>query len=161
MRSRNSWKIRIFIGLAIATFFVAGGYMEAWQDDRDLDGWFAGLIYAWATMPLAGTFLAMNQLTAVPSARREGLRSELLVVAGAEPAWDRAIAFRPDRVATLAGLGVTGALFMVLYVVFLGTDGTAYEFMRRYGVTVYFSFTALAQLLLAARLRGPGPEPGP
>ncbi|HRP86031.1 MAG TPA: hypothetical protein PLS34_00745 [Gammaproteobacteria bacterium] len=54
-------------------------------------------------------------------------------------------------------LGLVGALFMVLYVVFLGTDGRAYELMRRYGVTVYFSFTALAQLVLAARLnRLPG-----
>lgn len=53
----------------------------------------------------------------------------------------------------IAGLGVIGALFLVLYVVFLGTEGDAYEFMRRYGVTVYFAFTALAQLLLAYRLR--------
>lgn len=53
----------------------------------------------------------------------------------------------------LAGLGVVGALFLVLYVVFLGTEGRTYEFMRRYGVTVYFAFTALAQLLLAYRLR--------
>jgi len=49
-------------------------------------------------------------------------------------------------------LGLVGALFLVLYVVFLGTEGAAYEFMRRYGVTVYFSFTALAQLVLASRL---------
>lgn len=49
-------------------------------------------------------------------------------------------------------LGLVGALFMVLYVVFLGTDGRAYELMRRYGVTIYFAFTALAQLVLAARL---------
>ncbi|MGD9387630.1 MAG: hypothetical protein PVI87_05335 [Gammaproteobacteria bacterium] len=54
----------------------------------------------------------------------------------------------------ITGLGVVGALFLVFYVVFLGTEGAAYEFMRRYGVTVYFAFTALAQLLLAARLRG-------
>jgi hypothetical protein len=53
----------------------------------------------------------------------------------------------------IAGLGIVGALFLVLYVVFLGTDGRAYELMRRYGVTVYFAFTALAQLLLSARLR--------
>lgn len=53
----------------------------------------------------------------------------------------------------LAALGVVGALFLILYVVFLGTDGQAYELMRRYGVTVYFAFTALAQLLLSARLR--------
>jgi hypothetical protein len=50
-------------------------------------------------------------------------------------------------------LGLIGAVFLVLYVVFLGTDGRPYELMRRYGVTVYFSFTALAQLLLAARLQ--------
>jgi len=54
----------------------------------------------------------------------------------------------------ITGLGVVGAVFLVLYVVFLGTEGDVYEFMRRYGVTVYFAFTALAQLLLAARLRG-------
>lgn len=53
----------------------------------------------------------------------------------------------------IAVLGLVGALFMVLYVVFLGTDGPAYEFMRRFGVTVYFAFTALAQLVLAARLQ--------
>jgi hypothetical protein len=54
-------------------------------------------------------------------------------------------------------LGLIGALFLVLYAVFLGTEGRPYELMRRYGVTVYFSFTALAQLMLAARLhRLPG-----
>ena len=53
----------------------------------------------------------------------------------------------------LTALGLVGALFMVLYVVFLGTDGPTYEFMRRFGVTVYFAFTALAQLVLAARLQ--------
>jgi len=53
----------------------------------------------------------------------------------------------------LTALGLVGALFLVLYVVFLGTDGRAYELMRRYGVTVYFAFTALAQLMLAARLQ--------
>jgi hypothetical protein len=53
----------------------------------------------------------------------------------------------------IAGLGIVGALFLILYVVFLGTDGRVYELMRRYGVTVYFAFTALAQLLLSARLR--------
>lgn len=57
-------------------------------------------------------------------------------------------------------LGVTGAVFAILYAVFLGTDGPAYNLMRRYGVTVYFGFTALAELVLAARLarlaaRGP------
>ncbi len=55
-------------------------------------------------------------------------------------------------------LGLVGMLFMILYVVFLGTDGRAYELMRRYGVTVYFAFTALAQLTLAARLNRLPPQ---
>ncbi len=57
-------------------------------------------------------------------------------------------------------LGVVGALFAILYGVFLGTDGPAYNLMRRYGVTVYFGFTALAELVLSARLwrLPPGPR---
>lgn len=50
-------------------------------------------------------------------------------------------------------LGLTAAAFLVLYVVFLGSKGEFYALMRRYGVTVYFSFNYLAQLLLVARLR--------
>lgn len=67
-------------------------------------------------------------------------------------AWLRHLGQAGRSPAVIVGLGLVGALFLVLYVVFLGTDGSAYEFMRRYGVTVYFSFTALAQLLLASRL---------
>jgi len=58
----------------------------------------------------------------------------------------------------IAALGVIGAVFLVLYVVFLGTDGRVYEFLRRYGITVYFGFNALAQLLLAARLQKLPPQ---
>lgn len=50
-------------------------------------------------------------------------------------------------------LGLTAAAFLVLYVVFLGSKGEFYALMRRYGVTVYFSFNYLAQLLLVGRLR--------
>jgi hypothetical protein len=52
----------------------------------------------------------------------------------------------------MLALGLIGALFMVLYVVFLGTDGRAYGLMRRYGVMVYFAFTSIAQLVLLIRL---------
>lgn len=52
----------------------------------------------------------------------------------------------------VAALGAVGALFLVLYVTFLGSPGEFYNLMRRYGTTVYFSFTYLAQLLLASRL---------
>ena len=53
---------------------------------------------------------------------------------------------------TLTVLGVTGAVFLVLYVVFLGTQGAVYGWLRRFGTTIYFGGTGLAQLFLAARL---------
>lgn len=44
--------------------------------------------------------------------------------------------------------GALGAVFLVAYVTWLGTEGEWYRWLRRYGVTVYFGGTALAQLLL-------------
>ncbi|MEX2606332.1 MAG: hypothetical protein WD708_03220 [Kiritimatiellia bacterium] len=49
-------------------------------------------------------------------------------------------------------LGVVGAVFLVLYVVFLGTDGQIYRLLRRFGTTLYFGCTGIAQLILAVRL---------
>lgn len=46
------------------------------------------------------------------------------------------------------GLGAVGAVFLLLYVMALGGEGEWYRWMRRYGVTLYFGGTALAQLLL-------------
>ncbi|HNP66228.1 MAG TPA: hypothetical protein PKH39_20040 [Woeseiaceae bacterium] len=44
--------------------------------------------------------------------------------------------------------GVVGALALIVYVTFLGTNHPVYEFMRRFGIYFYFLGTALAQLLL-------------
>lgn len=44
-------------------------------------------------------------------------------------------------------LGGISALSLVLYANFLGSQGDFYRFMRRFGVTFYFAFAALAQLL--------------
>jgi len=52
----------------------------------------------------------------------------------------------------LSAMGVIGALFLVLYVSALGTEGAWYGWMRRYGVVVYFGLTALAQLLFVHAL---------
>jgi hypothetical protein len=52
------------------------------------------------------------------------------------------------RAAAVFWLGAVGALFLVLYVTWLGTEGEWYRWLRRYGVTVYFGGTSLAQLLL-------------
>ncbi|RDX36469.1 hypothetical protein DZA50_04735 [Kangiella sp. HD9-110m-PIT-SAG07] len=48
---------------------------------------------------------------------------------------------------TIFILGGIGALFLILYVNFLGTEGDFYQFMRRYGITFYFALTVLAQML--------------
>lgn len=52
-------------------------------------------------------------------------------------------------------LGLVSAFALAVYAAFLGTEGEAYRFLRRYGVTVFFGFGLLAQLEfmhLAARL---------
>ncbi len=56
------------------------------------------------------------------------------------------------RARAMAALGIVGALFLVFYVTALGNDGEWYQLQRRYGVTIYFGGTALAQLLLAGIL---------
>ena len=54
-------------------------------------------------------------------------------------------------------LGTTGALALAVYATFLGTEGEAYRFLRRYGVVVYFGCSYLAQLLFLRRARLTGP----
>ena len=49
---------------------------------------------------------------------------------------------------TLA-LGTGGAVALVFYVLFLGSEGALYSWLRKYGVVFFFGFTALAQLLTA------------
>ena len=49
-------------------------------------------------------------------------------------------------------LGYLGAIFLVLYADFLGTDGAVYRLMRRYGVIFFFTFTVLAQYLYTRQL---------
>lgn len=46
-------------------------------------------------------------------------------------------------------LGVGGAIALVVYVIYLGTEGEVYRWLRRYGVIFFFGFTALAQLVAA------------
>ncbi len=56
---------------------------------------------------------------------------------------------RPHR--SIAILGIGGALSLILYVTFLGSAEPFYEFMRRFGVYLYFLLSVIAQLLLAQR----------
>ena len=59
--------------------------------------------------------------------------------------WLKQITHKPHPV--VFTLGTIGAVFLVLYADFLGTEGDFYEFMRRYGITFYFAMTILAQML--------------
>lgn len=54
--------------------------------------------------------------------------------------------------AAITWFGVIGALFLIPYVTFLGTQEPFYEFMRRYGVYLYFLLNVVAQLVLALRI---------
>lgn len=54
------------------------------------------------------------------------------------------------------GLGVTGAAALLVYTTFLGTTAPLYEFMRRFGIYVYFIGTVFAQLICSLKLRSLG-----
>ena len=55
--------------------------------------------------------------------------------------------------AALAVLGVAAGIALVLYGSFLGTEGQAYRWLRRYGTVVYFGGTCLAMLILGRALQ--------
>lgn len=55
-----------------------------------------------------------------------------------------------QRLRWTRGLGLLAALFLALYATTLGIEGEAYQFMRRYGITVYFGGNVLALMLLAS-----------
>jgi hypothetical protein len=63
--------------------------------------------------------------------------------------WLRHLGAPPERLLKLLPwIGVTAAVFLVLYGTFLGTEGRTYQWMRRYGVVVYFGFTCIAMLIV-------------
>lgn len=61
--------------------------------------------------------------------------------------WLETMVGRRRQHKVILALGIISALALVLYANFLGSDGDFYRFMRRFGVTFYFAFAALAQLL--------------
>lgn len=59
----------------------------------------------------------------------------------------------PHRVHAVLVLGLVAALFLVLYATFLGVEGPTYQWLRRYGITVFFAFSVLAQMCVIALLQ--------
>lgn len=83
----------------------------------------------------------------LPAAALQGLTWLLCL------AWLRRLGATGRSLAWLPWLGVPAAVFLVLYGTFLGTEGDAYRWMRRYGVIVYMGFTYMCTLITAAHLR--------
>jgi len=52
----------------------------------------------------------------------------------------------------ISALGLLAGVFFVMYGAFLGSEGETYQWLRRYGINVYFGFTYLCMLLTSARL---------
>jgi hypothetical protein len=66
------------------------------------------------------------------------------------PAWLRAIGSPPARLSGwVPWLGLGAMTFLILYGTFLGTEGTWYRWMRRYGVIFYFGFTCILMLIVS------------
>lgn len=61
--------------------------------------------------------------------------------------WLEALLGPRHRHRVILALGVISALALLLYANFLGSQGDVYRFMRRFGVTFYFAFALLAQLI--------------
>ncbi|HEY0504315.1 MAG TPA: hypothetical protein VGD42_12565 [Lysobacter sp.] len=68
--------------------------------------------------------------------------------------WLRRTTREPVRL--LPWLGLMAGAFLALYATFLGTQGEAYEAMRRYGINLYFGFTYLALLSVLRALSRDG-----
>jgi hypothetical protein len=66
--------------------------------------------------------------------------------------WLRALEPSTRAAGAIMLAGLVGALSLVLYVTLLGTKAPFYEFMRRFGIYLYFLGTATAQLTLAVAL---------
>jgi len=68
-------------------------------------------------------------------------------------AWIRSLAAaagRSNKTGIWIGVfGCAGALALILYVTFLGTQAPFYEVMRRSGIYLYFLFSVIAQIILA------------
>ncbi len=64
-------------------------------------------------------------------------------------AWIRSLFANSDRrpSAWMAVVGVAGALLLVIYVTFLGSEGSVYQLMRRFGASLFYGLTFLAQLI--------------
>jgi len=67
--------------------------------------------------------------------------------------WLRSIDPRSSAATRVMVFGLLGAVSLIIYVTFLGTKEPFYEFMRRFGIYLYFVGTVFAQLAFTLGLR--------
>jgi len=67
--------------------------------------------------------------------------------------WLRADTASGGQGGVVTALGMVGAVALAVYSTFLGSDGEAYRFLRRYGVIVFFGCSYLAQLVFLRSAR--------
>lgn len=69
--------------------------------------------------------------------------------------WLRTFPRHPSlpRARLILAFGICGAVALLVYTSFLGTKEPFYEFMRRFGIYLFFAGTVVAQLLVSIGLR--------
>jgi hypothetical protein len=67
--------------------------------------------------------------------------------------WIERIAGTQGAARGLRPLGLVAGAALAVYAIFLGSDGTLYGWLRRYGITFYFAATFLAMLVFIRQLR--------
>lgn len=113
----------------------------------------------WLVSTVQGLIPACNPYidgcTSISRASRHGLANQLfrmLMLPAATlqglcwvvvACWSRRYA---SRTGSTAWLGVVAAIALIAYATFLGTDGSTYEILRRYGIYFYFGCSYLALL---------------
>lgn len=131
--------------LAIAMLFAVAAHVALWLSIRD--GWID------ACAPY------LEGCTSISRAARHGLGNHvfrLMVLPCAALVglhWWLSARWLGRGSGAVAWPGVVAALALAVYATFLGTDGEAYRFMRRYGVVCFFGFGYLAQLGFLRGLR--------
>ena len=127
---------------------------------------FIGTALAFLLAVGEGQFPACNPLiegcVSISRAARHGLPNHLFralllpaavlqgIVWSLSVPWLRALGSPPTRwLRWVPWLGLAAAVFLILYGTFLGTEGTWYRWMRRYGVIFYFGFTCILMLVLS------------
>jgi hypothetical protein len=126
----------------------------------------AATVLAYALSIRLGIVEGCNPLfegcTSISRAARQGLPNHLfraLVLPAAAlqaicwilcGTWLRSVGAAPrPTLRALPVLGIAAAVFLVLYGTFLGVEGAAYRWMRRYGVVVYFGATCISMLIVS------------